>query len=111
MDASSMWKFLKKALEEEVAEAAVNAETSIKTVALAEADIKRNSTLVVLEAAVDMTAAKEGVLTIILTTNQENLVDLLADQILDQNQHTDQKVTNLVGLDVDQDPKAALLIF
>lgn len=106
-----MWKFLKKALEEEVAEAAVNAETSIKTVALAEADIKRNSTLVVLEAAVDMTAAKEGVLTIILTTNQENLVDLLADQILDQNQHTDQKVTNLVGLDVDQDPKAALLIF
>lgn len=106
-----MWKFLKKALEEEVAEAAVNAETSIKTVALAEADIKRNSTLVVLVAAVDMTAAKEGVLTIILTTNQENLVDLLADQILDQNQHTDQKVTNLVGLDVDQDPKASLLIF
>ena len=106
-----MWKFLKKALEEEVAEAAVNAEASIKTMALAAVDTKRNSTLEVLEAAVDTTAVKEEVLTIILTTNQENLVDLLADQILDQNQHTDQKVTNLVGLDVDQDPKASLLIF
>ena len=92
-------------------EAAVNAEASIKTVALAAVDTKRKLTLVVLEAAVDTTAVKEEVLTIILTTNQENLVDLLADQILDQNQHTDQKVTNLVGLDVDQDPKASLLIF
>ena len=79
--------------------------------ALAEVDTKRNSTLVVLEAAVDMTVVKEEVLTIILTTNQENLVDLLADQILDQNQHTDQKVINLVGLGVDQDPKGSLLIF
>ena len=58
-----------------------------------------------------MTAVKEEALTTILTTSQENLVDRPADQILDQNQHTDQKATNPWGLDVDQDPKASLLIF
>ena len=78
------------------------------------ADIKRNSTQVVLEvlaAAVDMTVAKEEVLTTILKRNQENPVDLQEDQILGQNQHTVQKTVNRVDLVVDQDLKASLLIF
>ena len=53
--------------------AAVNAEVSIKTAALVAAvDIKRNSTQVVLEA-VDMTEAKEEVLTTILIKEEEIL--------------------------------------
>ena len=95
-------------------EAAVNAEVSIKTVALVAADIKINSTQVVLEvlaAAVDMTEAKEEVLTTILKRNQENPVDLQEDQILGQNQHTVQKTVNRVDLVVDQDLNTLLLIF
>jgi hypothetical protein len=77
-------------------------------------DIKRNSTQVVLEvlaAAVDMTEAKEEVLTTILKRNQENPVDLQEDQILYQNQHTVQKTANRVDLVVDQDLNTLLLIF
>jgi hypothetical protein len=67
--------------------------------------------LEVLAAAVDMTEAKEEVLTTILKRNQENPVDLQEDQILYQNQHTVQKTANRVDLVVDQDLNTLLLIF
>jgi hypothetical protein len=67
--------------------------------------------LEVLAAAVDMTEAKEEVLTTILKRNQENPVDLQEDQILGQNQHTVQKTVNRVDLVVDQDLNTLLLIF
>ena len=93
-------------------EAAVNAEVLIKTAALVVAvDIKRNSTPVALVAVVATTVAKEEVLITTQTKEGETLVDHHADQILDQNQPMDQRITNRVDLAADQGLNRLLLIF
>ena len=74
-------------------------------------DIKRNSTPVVLVAAVDTTVAKEEVLITTQTNEEEILVDHHEDQILDQNQPMDQRTINRVDLAADQGLNRLLLIF